>query len=108
MVKESVEMGPGSAVEPGLVPAAPKPKKPRQRGIAIPKLTINPLEDTPSQSQTQLQEPIVLPTFQAKGKGKSILTKLKPLSVSSSVGPAPSQQPEEEEQGEKQGEERKE
>jgi hypothetical protein len=109
MVKESVEMGPGSAVEPGLVPAAPKPKKPRQRGIAIPKLTINPLEDTPSQSQTQLQEPIVLPTFQAKGKGKSSLTKLQPLSVSSSVGPAPSQQPEEkEEQGEKQGEERKE
>ena len=107
MVKESVEMGPGSAVEPGLVPAAPKPKKPRQRGIAIPKLTINPLEDTPSQSQPQLQEPLLLPTFQAKGKGKSSLTKLKPLSVSSSVGPAPSQQPEEE-QGEEQGEERKE
>jgi hypothetical protein len=103
MVKESVEMGPGSAVEPGLVPAAPKPKKPRQRGIAIPKLTINPLEDTPSQSQPQLQEPLLLPTFQAKGKGKSSLTKLKPLSVSSSAGPAPSQQPEEE-QGEEQGE----
>ena len=83
------------------------PKKQRQKGIAVPKLNLNPVdEDTPSQ-------PLLLPTFQAKSKGKSSLTKIKPISVSSLSVPsaaaaaaepehvAPLQQPE----GEKQGEE---
>jgi hypothetical protein len=71
------------------------PKKQRQKGIAVPKLNLNPVEeDTPPQ-------PLLLPTFQAKSKGKGSLTKLKPISVSSSAGPALLQQPQqqEEEQG---------
>jgi hypothetical protein len=102
---EPVEQVVAAALPPLPPPPSEKLKKPRQRGIAIPKLSLNPTEeDTPSQSQLQqLQEPLILPTFQAKGKGKSSLTKLKPVSVSSSTGPAPSQQ-----QGEEQGEEREE
>jgi hypothetical protein len=71
------------------------PKKQRQKGIAIPKLNLNPVEeDTPPQ-------PLLLPTFQSKSKGKGSLTKLKPISVSSSAGPALLQelQQQEEEQG---------
>ncbi len=104
MVKESVELGSGSALEPGLavVAAPPSTKKPRQKGISVLKLNVNPgEEDTPPQ-------PLLLPTLQAKGKGS--LTKLKPISVSSLPAPpaaaaaaaepepvAPLQQPEGEE-----------
>jgi hypothetical protein len=77
------------------LPSTKLPKKQRQKGIAIPKLNLNPVEeDTPPQ-------PLLLPTFQSKSKGKGSLTKLKPISVSSSAGPALLQQPQqqEEEQG---------
>ena len=68
---------------------ASKTTKPRQKGIAIPKININPIEeeDTPP----QLQHPLLMPTFQ--GKNKSSLTKLKPVSVSSSAAPAPAPAP---------------
>jgi hypothetical protein len=107
MVKESAELGTGSALEPGLAVVAAPPstkntKKPRQKGISILKLNVNPgEEDTPPQ-------PLLLPTFQAK----SSLTKLKPISVSSLPAPVTAsaaaelepveqlQQPEGEEQGE--------
>jgi hypothetical protein len=112
MVKESVELGTGtgSELEPGLAlveapPSTKNPKKPRQKGVSVLKLNVNPgEEDTPPQPL------VALPTFQAKGKGS--LTKLKPISVSSLPAPvtasaaaaapepvAPLQQPELEEQG---------
>jgi hypothetical protein len=111
MVKESVELGTGSALEPGLAAVAPPPstknlKKPRQKGISVLKLNVNPgEEDTPSQPAST-PAPLLLPTLQAKGKGS--LTKLKSISVSSLSAPAaaaapepvaPLQQPEVEEQG---------
>ena len=84
-------------------------KKPRQKGISVLKLNVNPGEEgTPPQ-------PLALPTLQAKGKGS--LKKLKSISVGSLPAPpaaaaaaepepvAPLQQPEGEEQGEEQGEE---
>jgi hypothetical protein len=92
-----------AAAAAALVPPPPPsstkpPKKQRQKGIAVPKLNLNPVEeDTPSQ-------PLLLPTFQAKGKGKSSLTKIKPISVSSPAGPAVLQQ-QEQQQEEEQGEE---
>ena len=101
--KEPVEQveqevaGVAAALVPPPPPSSTKPpKKQRQKGIAVPKLNLNPVEeDTPSQ-------PPLLPTFQAKSKGKSSLTKIKPISVSSSAGPAVLQQlqQQEEEQGE--------
>ena len=99
---EQVEQVVADVVAPALPPLPPSssstklPKKQRQKGIAVPKLNLNPVEeDTPPQ-------PLLLPTFQAKSKGKGSLTKLKPISVSSTAGPALLQQPQqqEEEQGE--------
>ena len=110
--KEPLELGTGSALEPGLaiVAAPPSAKKSRQKGILIPKLNPNPAEeDTPPQ-------PLLLPTLQAKGK--SSLTKLKPISVSSlsapaaaaAAAPAAAEVPKPvapiQQQGEEQGEER--
>ena len=62
-------------VEPVELGAAPKTssQKPRVKGVAIPKLNLNPIEeDTPPQ-------PLLLPTFQAKSGSK----KLKPVSMGS-------------------------
>ena len=100
---EQVEQVVADVAAPALLPlpllppssSTKLPKKQRQKGIAVPKLNLNPVEeDTPPQ-------PLLLPTFQAKSKGKGSLTKLKPISVSSSAGPALLQQPQqqEEEQG---------
>jgi hypothetical protein len=97
---EQVVTDVAAAAAAALVPPPPPsstkpPKKQRQKGIAVPKLNLNPVEeDTPPQ-------PLLLPTFQSKSKGKGSLTKLKPISVSSSAGPALLQelQQQEEEQG---------
>jgi hypothetical protein len=108
MFKDSVEIGPVASLL--SLAQASKTTKPRQKGVAVLKLNLNPIEeDTPPQ-------PLLLPTFQVKSKStskstsKSSLAKLKPISVSSSAAmapapPAPLQQQEGEEQGEKQGEE---
>jgi hypothetical protein len=90
MVKESVEMGP----EVALAPVAPKPKKPRQKGLATLKLNPNPIEeDTPSQPASA---PLLLPTFQAKSGSK----KIKPIATGSTAAAAdqPPQKPEGEEE----------
>jgi len=104
--QEVADVAAAAAAAPALVPLPPPsstkpPKKQRQKGIAVPKLNLNPVEEeTPSQ-------PLLLPTFQAKGKGKSSLTKIKPISVSSPAGPAVLQQ-QEQQQEEEQGEENEE
>jgi hypothetical protein len=89
-------------------------KKPRQKGVAVPKLNLNPIdEDTPPQpastpALTPAPAPLLLPTFQAKSSSK----KLKPISIGSSVAAAPATQPEPaaplQQLGEEQGEEREE
>jgi hypothetical protein len=96
--QEVADVAAAALVPPPLHPSTKPPKKQRQKGIAVPKLNLNPVEeDTPSQL-------LLLPTFQAKGKGKGSLTKIKPISVSSSAGPAVLQQ-QEQQQEEEQGEE---
>ena len=94
MVKESVEMGP----EVALAPVAPKPKKPRQKGLATLKLNPNPIEeDTLSQpASASAPAPLLLPTFQAKSGSK----KIKPIATGSTAAAAdqPPQKPEGEEE----------
>jgi hypothetical protein len=73
---------------PAAALVAPAPKKSRAKGVAVPKLNLNPLEeDTPPQAPSTL---LKLPTFQAKSGSK----KLQPISVSSSGVAAPAPQPE--------------
>jgi hypothetical protein len=83
---------PKAKVAPKSTTAAAGPKtsskKPRQKGVAVPKLNLNPIdEDTPSQpapTPAPTPAPLLLPTFQAKSSSK----KLKPISISSSVAAA--------------------
>ena len=90
--KEPVELG-TSAI--GAVVTGEKPKKQRQKGVAVPKLNLNPVEeDTPTQLEPSLSLLPGLPTFQAKPKSKSGSAKLKPISLSglSAASAAPLQQ----------------
>ena len=86
-------------------------KKPRQKGVAVPKLNLNlnPIEeDTPPQpAPVPTPAPLLLPTFQAKSSSK----KLKPISIGlSSLSPAAEAEPAAplQQLGEEQGEEREE
>jgi hypothetical protein len=78
---------------------APKPKKPRQKGLATLKLNPNPIEeDTPSQpasASVSAPAPLLLPTFRAKSGSK----KIKPIATGSTAAAAdqPPQKPEGEE-----------
>ena len=78
--KEPVELGTSAT---GAVVTGEKPKKQRQKGVAVPKLNLNPVEeDTPTQLEPSLSLLPGLPTFQAKPKSKSGSAKLKPISLS--------------------------
>ena len=102
--KEPAELGtdtglvPMPAPAPAPAPPTEKTKKQRQKGIAVPKLNLNPVEeDTPP--QPPVQQPVLLPTFQAKSKSSS--KKLKPISISGSLGASaapPEEQPEQPEE----------
>jgi hypothetical protein len=104
--KVSKKLAPVSVDTSTASKASEKPKKPRVKGIAIPKLNLNPVEEeTPPLASSQPQAPaplLKLPTFQAKGSSK----KIKPISVvGSSVEPTsmpsmPSIQPQIEQQEE--------
>ena len=104
------EIAPKSTAAAAAVAAGPKTssKKPRQKGVAVPKLNLNPIDEDSPPQPASTPAPLLLPTFQAKSSSK----KLKPISIGSSVAAAPATQPEPaaplQQLGEEQGEEREE
>ena len=86
------EVAPKTTTAAAVAAAVPKTssKKPRQKGVAVPKLNLNPIdEDTPTQpapmpAPTPTPAPLLLPTFQAKSSSK----KIKPITIGSSVASA--------------------